>query len=351
MNIKEQIETLNNVGVPVYSISRLDTFDNCKYEYWLRYIDKEIPQNNIYGFLGTKVHSFLERIQNGEEINFEIELNKAFDEADFLDLHFSSENVENKWKSNMLAFAKSYRPLDKKVDTEKWFLINLEGHYIQGFIDLIIYNDDGTISIVDYKTSTKYNKNDLKEKGRQLVLYAIAMEKEGYKVKDISWNFLKYANVSYKLKNGKIKNTTLERGTLLKKLKPDIIKEMQKLRLLDLNLEENIEKAVARNTFDGLPRQIKEKYTIEDCIVSYDFTEENKQETIDFICSKIEEIESHLDNKDWWAPCILENPSTFYCENLCPHLNDCEYMENILERKENSKKISEVDIELQKYLV
>lgn len=80
------------------------------------------------------------------------------------------------------------------------FLIEINSHYLQGIIDLLIYNEDGTVSIRDYKTSSKFANADLEEKGRQLILYGLAMEQLGYKVKDLAWEMLKYVEISYKLK-------------------------------------------------------------------------------------------------------------------------------------------------------
>ena len=64
------------------------------------------------------------------------------------------------------------------------------------------------------------------------------MEQMGYKVKDLAWEMLKYVEISYKLKNGKIRNTIAERGYILEKLKSEdpIIQELLDYRqLMKLN--------------------------------------------------------------------------------------------------------------------
>jgi len=62
-----------------------------------------------------------------------------------------------------------------------------EGMEIEGSIDLIIQNDDGTVTIVDYKTD-QVEGEILQERAKgyepQLAGYAVALEKLGMKVRD-----------------------------------------------------------------------------------------------------------------------------------------------------------------------
>ena len=77
-----------------------------------------------------------------------------------------------------------------------------------------MYNDDGTVSIGDFKSSTIYVGKDLIKKSKQLILYAIAYEYTyGVKVKNIFFDFLKYTNVEVNV-NGKWKEKTIERKEL-----------------------------------------------------------------------------------------------------------------------------------------
>ena len=145
------------------------------------------------------------------------------------------------------------------------FLYDLDGGDLQGIIDLLIYNEDGSVSIRDYKTSSKFTNSDLEEKGRQLILYGLAMEQLGFQVKDLAWEFLKYVDISYTLKNGKIRTTTAERGFIIEKLKTDITKELKALKqYTDLEIEIMVDTAIEENSFEHLPPSIKDKYTIKD---------------------------------------------------------------------------------------
>lgn len=355
MDIKEKIKQLREEGNTIYSISRLNTVDECGWEYWQTYQEHLEGKDNIYGFTGTRIHKCLENIQNGIKIDFPKEVDKMLAEAEILDIKFPTETIENKWKKDIFSFAHNYvAPVYNKVETEKLFLVEIDGHYLQGIIDLLIYNDDGTVSIRDYKTSSKFTNADLETKGRQLILYGLAMEQMGYKVKDLAWEMLKYVEISYKLKNGKTRTTIAERGFILEKLKSDITKEMKALgKYDDLEIEMLVDTAIEENSFKNLPQSIRDKYEIKDYICYYDFTEERKAETKAFIKAKIEEIESFKDKKDWWEPKEITPYTSFYCQNLCNHRERCEYLQDFLEIQkmwEEDKEDKEAEDELAKFI-
>lgn len=333
MDIKNKIEELKSKNIPIYSISRLNTVDNCGWEYWQTYMEHLVPKDNIYGFTGTKIHKCLEDIQNGKDVNLENEIIQLLKDADFLDIKFPSDSIREKWEKDILHFASNYKKPDyNKVETEKLFLLQLGDNYLQGIIDLVIYNEDGTVSIRDYKTSSKFSNSDLQEKGRQLILYGLAMEQMGYKVKDLAWEMLKYVEISYKLKNGNIRTTIAERGFIIDKLKNDITKELKMLNeYSDLEIEAILDDAIENNSFDNLPKSIKEKYTINDYICYYDFTQERKIETQLFIEAKINEIEQFVDDKSWWEPKEIDIGNEFYCKNLCNHREHCEFLKEYIE--------------------
>lgn len=355
MDIKEKINKLKEEGHTIYSISRLNTVDECGWEYWQTYKEHLASKDNIYGFTGTRIHKCLEDIQNGIKVDFPKEVDKMLAEAQMLDITFPTENIETKWKKDIISFAHNYvAPTYNKVETEKLFLVEINGHYLQGIIDLLIYNEDGTVSIRDYKTSSKFTNADLEAKGRQLILYGLAMEQMGYKVKDLAWEMLKYVEISYKLKNGKTRTTIAERGYILEKLKSDITKELKALKQYDgLQIEMMVDEAIENNSFDNLPQSIRDKYTIKDYICYYDFTEERKRETQAFIQAKIEDIEMFEDNKNWWEPKEITPYTSFYCNFLCSHREHCEYFQDFLEMQkmwEEKKENQELDNELSKFI-
>ena len=85
---KEIISKLREEGNTIYSISRLNTVDECGWEYWQTYVEHLKGKDNIYGFTGTRIHKCLGNIQNGIKVDFPKEVNKMLDEAKFLDIKF-----------------------------------------------------------------------------------------------------------------------------------------------------------------------------------------------------------------------------------------------------------------------
>lgn len=335
---KEKLKYLRDNNIEVYSISKLGTLDECYLEYKLTYIDKLQGEDNVNGFLGSKVHSILENKVNGKDINFTEQLKDDFKEAEFLGYNFPTDKMKEKWENDILNFAKDYKvPHYKKSETEKLFVFEMDNKFIQGIIDLLIYNEDGTVDIMDYKTSSKFSGSELPIKGRQLILYGLAMEQQGYKVRELMWNMLKYVQISYKLKNGKTKTTIAERGYIVEKLQNDISKELRTLGYNEFEVEAMILSGLEQNSLEVFPKQIQDKYIIEDYIVKYDFSEENKTELRMFAEAKINEIETMKNKEDYWEPKQITKWNSFYCENLCSRKKHCQAWQDYKELQDRIK--------------
>lgn len=336
---KEKLKYLKENNIPVYSISKLSTLEECYYEYFLTYIKKLKGAENIYTYMGSAIHSCLESLQNGEHIDFDKKIKQELENARVLGLDFPSVDIGEKWKTDILTFAQNYTPLNlSKFETEKLFIYELNGIYLQGIIDLLIYNEDGTVSIIDYKTSGKFTKSNLESKGRQLILYGLGMEQLGYKVKDLEWYMLKYVSIDYKLKNGNIKNTIAERGYIVDKLQKDIEKELLKEGYDPLEVNTMLNTSILTNDLSILPKKIQNKYNIKDYFMPYDFSEEHKLETRSFIEAKVQEIENCKDKEYYWEPKEITPYTEFYCKQLCSKKEYCEYYK---EYEENKKEIEQ----------
>src|SRR5574344_2070310 len=61
-----------------WSFSRLNSFYNCPYEWYLRYVECNDAENGFFGEYGTLVHKTLEKYSKGEISLFE--LNDYYDE-------------------------------------------------------------------------------------------------------------------------------------------------------------------------------------------------------------------------------------------------------------------------------
>ena len=236
-----RLQALYDAKKHVYSISKCNTIEECLYEAYRQYILHDKGTNGIYGILGTKIHDQLERIVKGEETPGTLPdvLNQELLDLDLLGLEFpkdfkGNDSIRNNWIADMKHFCQTFTPPKGKFRTEELVLYPLRktiqsteptDRYIQGYIDLIRENADGTISIYDWKTSAKFKPDDLLHHGRQLVFYALAKETEGETVRDVAWIMLKYCQVSFmgkKRPNSKTKTEivkVLNRGKLISELK------------------------------------------------------------------------------------------------------------------------------------
>ena len=151
-----------NMSEITYSFSRLKLFNECKHAYFLSYVMKCDKKPNIYSEIGTTIHELLEDIQGGKEIapeeRFEIFEDKV-DECKIFGIEFVNEKIEEKYIENIKHCLMNFEPLKgKKSEIEKEIELEVDGHKLTGFIDLIVHNDDGTVSVIDFKTSSKYAK-------------------------------------------------------------------------------------------------------------------------------------------------------------------------------------------------
>ena len=199
-----RLKALFDAKKKVYSISKLNTIDQCEYQAYLSYVKHAKQSSSCYSILGTRIHDCLEAIINGDSTEEDLlpALDKELEDMEMLGIDFPNDRnggttIRDNWIADMKDFCTSFVKPKGKFETEQLFIYQLDpDHYLQGYIDLIRYNSDDTISIFDWKTSSQFATKDLIHHGRQLVLYAMGKEQEGYKVKNVAWIMLKYAEVS-----------------------------------------------------------------------------------------------------------------------------------------------------------
>jgi hypothetical protein len=169
-----------------WSYSRLSSFDNCKYKWFLSYIldEKEAPM--FYAQYGSFIHSLLERYYKGE-------LPKEQLLTEFL-LNFSTEvqgerppaETVQKYIRLGTEYFRDFQPLPIEVlSVEEELHFDLDGHPFVAFLDLVGIHD-GKIAIIDHKSrdlkprSTRkkptLKDQELDEMLRQLYLYAYGLK-------------------------------------------------------------------------------------------------------------------------------------------------------------------------------
>lgn len=166
----------------IYSFSRLSSWDNCKLSWKYNYLLELEGLNNGWSDAGTLIHSILEDYDEGkytlEELpaawwdRYDKEVVSEFPDS-FVDLHEHYKNKVFKFLFNFKGFS------TKSIATELEFIYYLpDGNQFKGFIDSVREDSEGNIIVVDYKISKKFTKKKLKEKEKQLLLYAPAIKEK-----------------------------------------------------------------------------------------------------------------------------------------------------------------------------
>ena len=166
----------------------------------MRFIDitnlKKNGEDNIFASYGILVHSILERYAKGElqkedlvnefKNSFELEISEPI-------LMFGRDLTES-YLEKGIAFFSNFEGFWglKPIEAEHRFEVPLGHSTFVGVIDLIATNDTDDIIIIDHKSSSKFSKKELKEKSKQLYLYATEVyEKYGKFPKELWFNHFK----------------------------------------------------------------------------------------------------------------------------------------------------------------
>lgn len=330
-----------NEGYPVYSFSKLSTYRHCKYAYFLQYIKKIRSKDNIYGILGTEVHEVAQDLVKGLITNkqahkrFLDELNNV---TEIYGLKFSSDKIYKNYKECMEHFILSYKPNHSKYEIERGFDVKVADSkaVMLGFIDLIYWNEDGTIDVVDYKTSSKFSKKDFQDKKMQLLAYAYALKQEGFKINKLYFNMIKYCKIEWTEVNSKKQKVTktlqADRNTIGIKFQ-NVAKRLFKKMGVDETLSEiYIENMIKNNKIN---EQLIKEYgiIIKDFNVEVPCEEDDIQEFVDWFKETVNNMNIDFD-KNNFEPCKIDKGSEFYCNLLCGL--DCQYLNNYKNKNENS---------------
>lgn len=318
-NMQEKMELLKKDGYTVYSISRLNSFNQCKYGYNKTYNEGDRGKQNIYSIAGSSIHDALENIYSDKATKED--LIKAYEgtmkKCEMFGIDFPTEQIRNNWEADMSNFVYNFEKLNMKGITEQFILFEiLPNIWIQGYIDAIFAYED-KLFIVDWKSSSEFKGDKLIEAGRQLALYKLAIEElTGRKVDKVAWFMMKYVYVKY---NGRQKMCA--RRKWVKDISSMLKTDLKKLDTPEFVIPMMIEEAIQNNNLDNMPEEVKSKYKVEDCILYYDVTEKVINELKEYIFNTVKAIESEKE----WQPTNIEKES-FFCNTLCNHRDNCPYI-------------------------
>jgi len=195
--------------LPVYSHSKLSTFETCHRKYKLRYIDRIRPpegEEGIEAFLGTRVHETLEKLYKElilTKINTPDDLREYYrkqwaknwhDNVVIIKKEFTRDHYYDTGLQAITNYYKRYYPFNqsKTLSTERLIVFKIEDYTMQGFIDRLSHDGKGIYEIHDYKTSAYLPAQNELDENRQLALYQIGIRENFRDAKDIvlKWHYL-----------------------------------------------------------------------------------------------------------------------------------------------------------------
>src|SRR3989344_2702797 len=199
--------------MPLYSHSRLSTYETCPLKYKLQYIERPevVKEEGVEAFLGKRVHEALEKLYRNLRYSRLIT-------ADEL-LNYYNDQWDKNWNDSV-AIAKKDLTANNYKDTgikcirnyyqrhapfENGVTIGIEekitfplsedgGYAIQGYIDRLDRTKDKIYEIHDYKTSGSLPLQEHLDDDRQLALYEIGIRKKYPDVREVKliWHYLMF---------------------------------------------------------------------------------------------------------------------------------------------------------------
>lgn len=200
----------NEISKMRWSFSRVTTYDQCPYEWYLRYIlndDDEYPEEeNYYAQVGGLVHEVLALVYK-KKISTEEAVDYFIDHFDQMVTETTKDSVMDTTFNACVDYFSDESNMSKLIDemkiigVEQYFSIEMNENTFIGYIDLLLQDSDGELILVDHKSSEypfktngeiKTSARSFEKYKKQLYLYATWVhEKYGKWPKELWWNHFK----------------------------------------------------------------------------------------------------------------------------------------------------------------
>lgn len=336
---KEELQKVKDkYGVDeLFSWSKVNTFMTSPYEFYLQYVLRKKPDvdNCAYAPMGGCAHQIIEDYYGGK-IKYE-EMIECFEDSwmtaiEIADLRFDrndsekNESIKNKYKEGLECFFRNHKPLENKVELERFLSAKIGDYVLQGYADAITKDEDDNFVIIDWKTSTKYSKKALEEHSGQLTVYAISLMQLGVPLERIrcAFNFLKYCNVEVTMKNGNKKVRTIERYKLGESLVSNCRMWLKEYGCNEEETDEYLKQLIDSNSIECLPTEIQQKYMLDDTYVYIDLNEKLVEKWTKEIIANIKDIELRRadweetkNDRIWWDDENSVKAQSYYFSTLC----------------------------------
>ncbi|MCR4284439.1 MAG: PD-(D/E)XK nuclease family protein [archaeon] len=173
-----------------YSHSKISTFEQCPYQYKLKYIDWLKPDfpTTIEGFMGNLVHQTLEKLYKTIETLFKLSKeetirfynnlwdNEYNDDILIVKEYMTPDDYRKKGEKFLLDYYDKHTPFDKLkiIGLETRDMMTLpDGNEWHVRIDLFAKDSEGNYYIIDHKTSSQMKEQWEIENDKQLAMYSI----------------------------------------------------------------------------------------------------------------------------------------------------------------------------------
>ena len=201
------------IGMAVYSHTKLGAFESCPRKYWYAYIGKPevVRVETVEAFLGKRVHEALEelyrrvmkgRVMSADELIALYERGWKRNWSDEVRVVRADETPADYLEVGRRALSTyhaRWAPFDRaqtlKVEARITFPLDEGGRSsIQGYIDRIARRPDGTFEVHDYKTSGKLPTQEQVAADRQAALYHLGVERlwQGIERIELIWHYLRF---------------------------------------------------------------------------------------------------------------------------------------------------------------
>lgn len=175
--IKPASEINQESEVISFSPSALQTFDECQKRYEMKYVynmPDKAPESWEAITLGTFIHKVLDKVvkENCKTLKEIEDLTKIIQMSEYPNIDLNEAMLMIK-----VFFERNKSKYNQNSMTEKHLRTEIDGILFNGYADRIDFDDEGNLTIIDYKTG----KYEIKPKYRnwQLGIYALAATKYG----------------------------------------------------------------------------------------------------------------------------------------------------------------------------
>lgn len=181
--------------MPVYSHSRLTTFEQCPKKFYFRYVKRpDVPEfKGIEMFLGSVAHKALENLYRAllvSKVPAKEDVVKDYhsvwekewgDDVTIVKEQYTADDYRRTGERCVADYYDKHHPFDGEgrilgLEENVRFALDDAGQYrMQGVIDRLMEPKPREVEIHDYKSSMRLPSQDDMEKDRQLALYGIGV--------------------------------------------------------------------------------------------------------------------------------------------------------------------------------